>query len=203
MTFTRSRATLDEPVAGNASSRATASGRRLQRFYAVRAGLLPRPRSRCGQRVVLGERPGRPTGANVSATGSCAHCRSHGWTERRPLVEKRLGPSTVPRDPVALASDVRIGNVVDVPQPASSGAGLPVRDELVELDGWTTPTWPTASRMRTGGWPRCSPSRSTTARRSSGRYTPPILNEHMFAYNPETGSGAPMLPHRKRAAPEW
>ena len=89
------------------SGRATASGGRLRRLgYAVRAGLLPRPRSRPGRRGVLGERPGRATGANVLVPGSCAHCRSRGWTERRPLVEKRLGLSTVLREPVAAAADV-------------------------------------------------------------------------------------------------
>jgi hypothetical protein len=74
------------------SSRATASGVRTRRpGDAVRAGLLPRSRSRCGRRGVPGERPGRSTGANVVVPGSCAHCRWRGRTERRPLVEKRLG----------------------------------------------------------------------------------------------------------------
>jgi hypothetical protein len=80
------------------SSRATASGVRTRRpGDAVRAGLLPRSRSRCGRRGVPGERPGRSTGANVVVPGSCAHCRWRGRTERRPLVEKRLGLSTVVR----------------------------------------------------------------------------------------------------------
>ena len=88
---------LDEAVPYSAdlrgSSRATGSAgcpRRLGRT--VRAGLLPRSRSRREPRGVLGELPGRSTGATVLVTGSCAHRRSRGRTGRRPMVEKRHGP---------------------------------------------------------------------------------------------------------------
>ena len=64
------------------SSRATASrGCPRQLGHAVRAGLLPRPRSRCGRRGVLGERPGRSTDATVLVAGPCATVgRVVGWS---------------------------------------------------------------------------------------------------------------------------